>query len=237
MNYLGHYVFNHDVCRLAAAPYFAMGVALPDLWPRLSRRRRIRWRCVRQAAPLDARGRQLRSGLLNHAAVDRRFHASAAFAAWQRVLKTRVSADGTHPALLDFLGHIALELVLDQHLLRRNPDLADRFYDSLQACDYAAVTAGVEPLAGVSAHGLERLLESFIARRFLRQYTQREALVAVMHHIFNLTRIPDPPGDALLGALLREAERLVDPAIIWAELARDGPLAGRSSSRMTEPGR
>jgi hypothetical protein len=52
MNYLGHYVFNHERCRLDAQPYFVMGVALPDLWPQFSGTRRIRWGAVRRSPPL-----------------------------------------------------------------------------------------------------------------------------------------------------------------------------------------
>ena len=53
MNYLGGYVFNHGVCQVVPEPHFEMGVALPDLWPRFSRGRRIRWECVRQGCRCD----------------------------------------------------------------------------------------------------------------------------------------------------------------------------------------
>ncbi|GAF97361.1 unnamed protein product, partial [marine sediment metagenome] len=75
MNYLGHYVYNHAICGLDRQPDFVLGVALPDLWPRFSRKRRIRWQAVHAANVRDPQARQLRAGLLNHVAVDRRFHA------------------------------------------------------------------------------------------------------------------------------------------------------------------
>jgi hypothetical protein len=215
MNYLGHYAFNHEVCRIEPEPYFVMGVALPDLWPRLSRRRRIRWKCVRAAAPFDRHATHLRAGLLNHAAVDRRFHMLPLFLGWQRELKARVASDGTHPTLLDFLAHVALELTIDQLLLWENPQLADRFFDSLQACDYAAVEHHVGQLVGVGANGLEDLLETFVGRRFLRHYTRPDALVGVMRHTLSLTSVREPPADQLLSELLEHAVELAHPPTVW----------------------
>ncbi len=71
MNYLSHFFFNHTVCGVEPEPYFAMGVLLPDLWLRFSRKRRIRWKAVRAASPTGARGQALRAGLLNHVELDR----------------------------------------------------------------------------------------------------------------------------------------------------------------------
>lgn len=220
MNYLGHYVFNHDVCRLQPEPYFVMGVALPDLWPRFSRTRRIRWKCVRAAAPSDPQATRLRAGLLNHTDVDQRFHALPSFLGWQRELKACVPSDGMHPTLVDFLTHIALELTIDQVLLRENPQLADHFFDLLEVCDYAAVESHVGPLAGVSARGLKDLLGSFVGRRFLRHYTRREALIGVMRHTLGLTSIRQLPGDHLLCELLEHATELIDPPTVWGGLMK-----------------
>jgi hypothetical protein len=195
-------------------------VALPDLWPRFSRERRIRWKCVREATDSGPRAARLRDGLLNHAVVDQRFHALPSFVSWQRELKARVAGDGIHPTLVDFLAHIALELTIDQRLLEENRRLADRFFDSLEACDYAAVESHVGQLAGVNARGLEDLLGSFVGRRFLRHYTRREALVGVMRHTLGLTSVRHLPGDHLLWELLEQATQLVHPPTVWRGLMK-----------------
>jgi len=231
MNYLAHFAFNHDICQLEPEPYFVMGVALPDLWPRLSRRRRIRWKCVRAASSSDPRACRLRDGLLNHARTDRRFHALPAFVGWQRDLKTRVATDAVRRALLDFLVHVVLELAMDQHLLRRSPQLADRFYDCLQQCDYPTVEANMAQVAGVNARGLANLLRTFIGRRFMRRYTEPEALFGVVQHVLSLTAVRERPTDGLLREMLQSAAQLVDAATIWNGLA-GGLTVGDSARKL-----
>ena len=135
MNYLSHFVFNHEVRDLPCESYFALGVVLPDLWMRFSRKRRIRWKAVRAAEPTNAVGRNLRAGLLNHIEADRLFHTAPVFLRWQRELKERVGADDIHPALVDFLAHAMLELALDHHLLHEDESLLPRFFDVLAGCD------------------------------------------------------------------------------------------------------
>lgn len=221
MNYLGHYAFNHEISGIEPQPYFVMGVALPDLWARLSRRRRIRWKAVRAAEPADSRSAYLRAGMLNHVAIDRRFHALPAFLEWQRELRNRAPGDGTHPALLDFLAHIAVELTIDRALVREAPQLADRFFDALEQCDYAGVEERIGRLAAVDASGLQDLLRTFVGRRFLRNYGCRDALLGVMRHILSLTSVRQAPPDRLLLGLLDAARERVDPAAIWKGLRDD----------------
>jgi hypothetical protein len=221
MNYLGHYAFNHEVSGLDPQPYFVMGVALPDLWSRLSRRRRIRWNAVRAAEPADSRSAGLRAGMLNHVAIDRRFHTLPVFIDWQRELHQRVSGDGTHPALLDFLVHIAVELTIDRVLVRETPQLADRFFDTLQQCDYGGVEERIGRIAAVNPRGLRELLRVFVGRRFLRNYARRDALLGVMRHILGLTSVRHTPPDRLLLDLLDAAHEQVDPRWIWEELSDD----------------
>jgi len=232
MNYLAHFVLNHDIWRLPVEPYFVTGVALPDLWLRFSRRHRIRWKSVRAAAPTDCAGRQLRAGLLNHADVDRHFHALPAFCLWQQELRRRVDGNGTHPALLDFLAHVAVELALDHHVLRGEPHLPDRFYDVVAAAPPEQVAQRLSSLTGVAADGLTEVLRGFVRRRFLRRYASTAGLANVLRIVLQLAEMPAAP-DALLHRLTSEAVELVRPTEVWVGLpppsvGTSGPLtAGR----------
>ena len=220
MNYLSHYVYNHDICGQPQRPVFALGVALPDLWPRFSRRRRLRWRAVRAAVTADGDAAELRAGLLNHVAVDQRFHGLASFLTWQRALKATPGAGDVHSMTLDFMTHVALELALDQRLLRAEPALADRFYDTLAGADPLRVVADVSRVGDVDACGLEDTISLFVARRFLRRYATDEGLA----HAFGLALSVIPatalPAEGLAREILRRAATLADPDVIWREMSR-----------------
>lgn len=214
MNYLSHFVYNHAVCGLPVEPHFAMGVVLPDLWLRFSREKRIRWKAIRAARPADEHDHNLRAGLLNHVETDRQFHSLPIFLRWQDNLKTRVHADGTHPALVDFLAHMAIELALDHQLLVARPTLADEFYDRLVMCDPTIVADRVGILGAVDTAGLDDVLRQFLARRFLRHYHTLDGLSDAVRIVLSMACIPAPP-DRLVHELLRRAVTSVEPQVVW----------------------
>jgi hypothetical protein len=218
MNYLAHFVFNHDVCGLPPEPYFAIGVALPDLWPRFSRRRRIRWQIVRDARPADEHAEQLRAGLLNHVAVDRRFHALSCFLQWQRQLKAGTATGGTCAAIWDLASHVALEFALDRHLVCRDADLAERFYTQLAACDLGVVEQQVGTLAGVDARGLRRTIGGLLARRYLHRFRSISAVRQALQLVLELGSVRPLPAKGALNELVSAAALLVDPHCVWAGL-------------------
>ncbi len=224
MNYLGHYVYNHHVGDLPADPYFVLGVALPDLWPRFSRRRRLRWRAVRAAEPHRPEARQLRRGLLNHVVVDRRFHACPAFLGWQREL--RGAADGGTPApvWLDFAAHVAVELAIDHLLARRLPAAAEGFYDRLARCDCDLAEALTGELGDVDATGLGAEVRGFIGRRFLPKFARVETLAQVLRYILRLTSLAGAIDGGRLRDLTQTAVRIVEPEKIWDQMGPVRPL-------------
>lgn len=218
MNYLGHYVYNHAICRLDRQPDFVLGVALPDLWPRFSRKRRIRWQAVREANVCDPQARQLREGLLNHVAVDRRFHALPSFVRWQRELKERVADRMPHSVLLHFVAHLALELELDHRVICADPQVGEDIYESIALCDLHAVERKVGELGGVDARGLAQEIREFISRRFLPRFVRRGTLVRVVDFVLSLTNRRAMPSKNVIGELLEAVQGMVDPEIIWAEM-------------------
>jgi hypothetical protein len=224
MNYLGHYFYNHAVCQIEPQPYFVVGVALPDLWPRFSRKRRIHWNAVREAAASDPQTRQLRDGLLNHAAVDQRFHALPAFLCWQRELKARVVDYPGRPVLLDFMAHVALELVLDHRVVCAHPQIGERIYDRIASCDARAVEQRVSVLGKVDARGLAAEIASFVSRRFLPRFARRETLPQIIDFVLSLTDPEGTPPQSTIHELLEIAHEMVEPETVWAEMGADEPI-------------
>ncbi|MBN2447287.1 MAG: hypothetical protein JXO22_11200 [Phycisphaerae bacterium] len=220
MNFLSHYVFNHDVSGLPADGYFALGVALPDLWPRFSRRRRLKWKHVRAHQPRDERSARLRAGLLNHADVDRRFHTLPCFLAWQRELKTCVNGEGLHSMFVDFLTHVIVELVLDQKLLHAQPRLADQFYDTLANTDPSTAARHAATIGDVNTDGLDETLRLFQERRYMRRYATDDGLLHAIALTIGLANPAPPPSDKLVRTMLTRAVALVDPPTVWSELVQ-----------------
>jgi hypothetical protein len=227
MNYLGHYVYNHAICRLEPQPYFVVGVALPDLWPRLSRKRRIRWRAVRAATVSDPCARQLRAGLLNHVAVDQRFHALPSFLGWQRELKARLVGRAPRPVLTDFLAHLALELVLDHRVICADSQVGESIYDHMALCDPEVVEQQMGTLGNVDARGLAQELQDFVRERFLPRFAQRDTLMRVVDSVLGLTNLHTTPSKSVIRELLDAAQELVEPEIVWAEMGAREPVAAR----------
>lgn len=218
MNYLSHYVFNHDVCDLPPDPPFVMGVALPDLWPRFSRTRRIHWPSVRAATPAEPADAQLRAGLLNHVAADRAFHALPAFLTWQRETRGHARDDAAHPAVLDFVAHVAVELALDHRLVCADTELPHRFYADYDAVTPHEVEQRVGRLGRVDATGLADLIAGFRVRGFLHRYGTRAGLLDVLQRILRHTRIPAAPADDALARAVDCAATIADPAAVWSGL-------------------
>ena len=225
MNYLAHFVYNHDIRSLPCEPYFVMGVALPDLWSRYSRSRRIRWRVVNSAVVAAPPEVQLRDGLLNHLAADQQFHGAVTFRRWQGELKQAVPAGDVHPALVDFLTHVSIELVLDAHLMHADDDLVETFYNVVARCDPIVVEQAIATVADVATDGLRDVIQQFVARRFLHNYRTPAGLADVVRIILTLASIPLPP-EKYVDDVLRAARERVTPEQVWAE------LAGRDPARM-----
>jgi hypothetical protein len=235
MNDLSHFVYNHDILGLPVDADFALGVALPDIWPRFSRARRLRWKAVRAAAPPSRPSQQLQAGLLNHVEADQRFHVARPFLTWQRALKDHARrAEPTivadlHPMVLDFLTHVTVEITLDHVLLRRDPQLAERYYAALAPADPPAVARRAAHIGQVDTHRLEDVIATFMQRRFLARYTDPAGLAYAVSGALGLTSLQLEPPAALIDRLIAHACELVDPATVWRELnARPAPAAPES---------
>ena len=228
MNFLSHYVFNRDVCKLTQGPYFVMGVALPDLWPRFSRTRRLNWSAVRGFQASDAIDVDLRAGLLNHIAADHLFHGLPAFARWQRELKGRVDAGDVCGATLEFLCHVTIELVMDRQLMASEPQLADTFYDCLELCNLAIVERRVGIIGSVDSLGLSEILRRFVDRRYLQRYATDEGLLHVVRRLLDITSIEDELPDRFLVELFSAAGDIIELQVVWREMG-SRPLSPKNA--------
>ena len=120
-------------------PYFLAGTAVPDWLSVVDRRVRARLRAWRRSgSTTPIRGwRCWARGIMRHHQDDARFHGTRAFGelSWQFTAAVRAAVGPDDTLRPSFLGHILVELLLDDVLIRREPAVLDRYYEAVGGVD------------------------------------------------------------------------------------------------------
>src|ERR1700761_1305022 len=129
MNFLSHYYFDRDVTNC----YHILGIVLPDLLKNADKT------IVLHPEKLHHQNESVNciiKGWNKHLEVDKYFHSSDFFLTYSHQLKKELAPviEGS-PVKPFFLGHIALELILDNLLITTNKIDVHDFYDHMQGCD------------------------------------------------------------------------------------------------------
>jgi len=129
MNFLSHYYFDRDVTNC----YHILGTVLPDLLKNADKT------IVLHPEKLHHQNGSVNSiikGWNKHLEVDKYFHSSGFFLTHSHQLKKELAPviEGS-PVKPFFLGHIALELILDNLLITTNKIDVHEFYEHMQSCD------------------------------------------------------------------------------------------------------
>ncbi|MDB5002477.1 MAG: hypothetical protein JWQ34_702 [Mucilaginibacter sp.] len=143
MNFLSHYYFDRNVTDC----YFILGTVLPDLLKNADKN------IILHPEKLHYQNTHLNgliAGWNKHLDVDRYFHSSDFFAIHSHQLKKLLTPviEGS-PVKPFFLGHIAIELIIDNLLLTTGKITVDDFYAHLKGCDNTIIeefltTAGLK---------------------------------------------------------------------------------------------
>jgi hypothetical protein len=190
MNYLAH---GH---RYLDRPYFVAGTALPDWLSVVNRRVRVR---SKHADPLAYSGgsiqREIAAGVVRHHADDDWFHRTRAFAElsleFAVLLRDELPADdGLRPS---FLGHILVELLLDDVLAAREPKLLDQYYGCLEKIEPTHVVGFVEVATGKDVPTLRDWIPRFLEVRFLYDYAEDAKLLYRLNQIMQRVALPPIP--------------------------------------------
>lgn len=166
MNFLSH----HAVARTVAGqepPLFYAGNLLPDFIG-ISGEGSLRQRHV------EGKTGALADGVRLHLATDTRFHSDPAFVALCSEASALLKAApfGLPLRRVFFYAHVAVELALDAHLLRQDPELAEDLFSHLRAVQPTLIPAAL-PLLGVpELPRLEHLLTEFVRERWILAYAE-----------------------------------------------------------------
>jgi hypothetical protein len=216
VNYLSHGF------RFTDSPYFVAGTALPDWMSVLDRRNRAKSSIAAEhISHEDEQLAAMARGVMQHHEDDRWFHQTEAFAR----LSTKFAVELREYVLVShqagFLGHIAVELLLDSVLIEEVPGRLDAYYNALSQLDPVTVESLAQRLLPRPVERLRLLLPRFIAERFLADYADDAALWKRLNHVMRrvgLAPLPESVIDWLGTARTRvhaaADELLTDPTNI-----------------------
>ncbi len=177
MNFLSHFYFDRN-CNDA---YQVLGSVMPDLLRNADKEAQVK--LDRMQAQNDAAINSLIAGWKKHLEIDRHFHSCDFFKHHAHQLKLLLT-----PALAGsnvkpfFLGHITLELILDNLLLTSNTVFADDFYDHLKNAEEANISAFLK-LNGVDPQKFLAFYTLFINEKYLYSYIQINSVVHALKGI------------------------------------------------------
>ncbi len=191
MNYLAHAYLHLD------DPYFVAGTGLPDWMSVLDRKNRprrqyaepVREHCHPSIAALAR-------GCVQHHADDLTFHQNECFVmlSTQFAVELRQLLEPGLGHQAGFVGHIAVELLLDAILIERDPGLLDRYYAVLQSLDAELVQAAASAICPQPVTTLVDLLPRFIEVRFLAHYSDDELLLGNLNRVMQRVGLPQLPA-------------------------------------------
>ena len=177
-------------------PYFLAGTAIPDWLSVVDRKVRAR---TKYAKPfLDDPNpdvAELAGGIIQHHIDDRWFHSSQAFTTLNleftvRIRDWQTDDIGMRPM---FLGHILVELLLDDYLIQQDPSKLDQYYASVAKVDPKLIAATITRMTGKPVDLLPVLLPRFLHERFLYDYADDAKLTMRLNQVMKRVKLPSLP--------------------------------------------
>ena len=223
MNYFAHgRAFVED-------PFFLAGTALPDWMNVVDRRNRARSRsALRWIENDDSDLARLAAGVVRHHADDAWFHETASFASlslgFTRLIRDHLPNDeGFRP---HFLGHILVEILLDDVLIAADPARLDAYYQALDDLDDQAVCRAVERIVPRPVPDLGRFIQLFSRERFLSDYADDGKLLFRLNQVMRRVGLPTlPPEFAAVLPEMRHAVAERQTELLTPDTANRGVAA------------
>jgi hypothetical protein len=164
MNFLSHYYFDRDTTDC----YFTLGTVLPDLLKNADKTIVLHPEKLVHANP---KVNSIIAGWNKHLLVDKYFHTSAFFLHHSHTLKKLLApAIAGSPVKPFFLGHIGVELILDNLLITTNKISVDDFYGHLDSCDVEIINEFLAFAGMKNTAVFAKFYEGFKQSRYLATY-------------------------------------------------------------------
>jgi hypothetical protein len=185
MNFLSHYYFDRDTTN----SYHTLGTVLPDLLKNADKNIIIHPEKLHHDNPAI---NDIIKGWQKHLEVDRHFHSSDFFINHSHQLKLllRPVIAGS-PVKPFFLGHIAIELILDNLLITTGKVSVSDFYAHLNACNNEVIREFLNFSGLKDTDRFFRFYEKFKSSRYLETYVETQQIAYALKRI--CMRIWDNP--------------------------------------------
>ncbi len=189
MNFLSHYYFDRGTTN----SYHTLGTVLPDLLKNADNSVNIHPERLQHTKPAI---NDMIAGWRKHLEVDRHFHSSDFFITRSHELKKLLlPAINGSPAKPFFIGHIALELILDNLLITTNKIAVNEFYHHLSSCNNGVIEEFLHYAGLTDTDQFFRFYESFKKSRYLETYAQEEKIAYAIKRIcMRVWKDPFTPG-------------------------------------------
>ncbi len=181
MHFLSHYFTELP----APNPLFVSALIIPDLTKGFSKA----YNSVikNSAAPEDAHLRHVHNGILSHYEADRKFHNSPLFmqhttALTQSFIKEGLSRERLR---LSVIAHVAIEMMIDRHIMLENEKVCVEFYSTLAQVDEGVLETYFDRLSLTAEK--RSFLANFIVfkeREFLTLFKDLEKIVLALSHVY-----------------------------------------------------
>jgi hypothetical protein len=196
MNFLSHYYFDRNVTEC----YFILGTVLPDLLKNADKTIVLHpEKLIHQNPHVNS----IVKGWNKHLDVDRYFHSSDFFATHSHQLKKLLAPviEGS-PVKPFFLGHIAIELILDNLLLTTGKVTVDDFYSHLKGCDNTIIEEFLTSAGLIDTTRFFRFYEGFKRDGYLHTYSETQQIAYALKRI--CMRVWENPFTSLHEARMNE---------------------------------
>ncbi|AMR33738.1 hypothetical protein A0256_21030 [Mucilaginibacter sp. PAMC 26640] len=207
MNFLSHYYFD----RYTTDCYFILGTVLPDLLKNADKSIMLHPEKLTHPNPAV---NSIINGWNKHLLVDKYFHSAAFFQFHSHALKNLLTPAITgSPVKPFFLGHITIELILDNLLLTTGKISVNDFYDHLDKCSQEVIHEFLT-FAGMHNPGVfAQFYTEFKKSRYLKTYENLSQVTYALKRIcMRVWRDPFTPAHelAMTDVVLAYREGLLD---------------------------
>lgn len=201
MHFLSHYYTELPV----ENPLHISALAIPDLTPHFSKTYNS---VIKKAAlPHDENLLQIHKGILSHYEADKRFHASPLFTQLTNVvLQTFIENNLDRNRLrLSVIAHLAVEMLIDRHLILENETLCDNFYKAIGHAEEKMLETYFNHFGLIKEkNSFLPNFQFFKERQFLYQFKNMERIVFGLSKIYGAvakTEFTDEEKSRFIAAL------------------------------------